>query len=69
MKKFAWFVLVAPVALFACGGGDGEGAKTPDAVEHDANKAGEKVEEGAEKAGEKAEEAGDKVKDATKNEE
>jgi len=69
MKKLGWFALVAPMALLvACGGGDGEGAKTPDAVEQDANKAGEKVEEGVEKTGDKAEEAGDKAQDATKDE-
>jgi hypothetical protein len=70
MKKVAWFVLAAPIALLsvACGGSKEE-AKTPDAVEQDAEKAGEKMEEGADKAGDKMEEAGDKVEEKTDDKE
>jgi len=69
MKKAAWFVLAAPIALLAACGGSKEEAKTPDAVEQDAEKAGDKVEEAGDKAGDKAEEAGDKAEEATENKE
>jgi hypothetical protein len=49
------------LVLAACGGGNNE-AKTPDAVEQDAEKAGEKAGDAVESAGDKAEEAGDEAK-------
>ncbi|MDI3283476.1 hypothetical protein [Polyangium sp. 15x6] len=63
MKHLMAFGMVTAFGfvLAACGGGGSE-AKTPDAVEQDAEKAGEKAGEEIEKAGDKAEEAGDEAK-------
>lgn len=68
MKHFAWFMLVVPVALLAGCRSNNE-PKTPEAVEQDAERAGEKVEEGVEEVGEAIEEAGDEVEEETENRE
>jgi predicted small secreted protein len=64
MKSIVWILPVALLAaLPACHNNDE--AKTPDAVKHDVNKAGEKIKDGADKTGDDIKKAGDKIEDAT----